>query len=70
MSDIRPFRIEVPASQLEDLKQRLAATRFPIARRRAIGARCAACVCRNSTRWANRYDGATGAAQSFPQYKT
>ena len=29
MSDVRPFRIEVPESQLADLKRRLKATRFP-----------------------------------------
>jgi epoxide hydrolase len=29
MSDIRPFRFEVPAADLDDLKRRLAATRWP-----------------------------------------
>src|SRR5690606_38407825 len=29
MSDIRPFRIEIPESQLDDLRTRLALTRFP-----------------------------------------
>ncbi len=29
MSDIRPFRFEVPATELDDLRRRLAATRWP-----------------------------------------
>ena len=29
MSEIRPFRLEVPQAELDDLQRRLAATRFP-----------------------------------------
>ncbi|HEV2801693.1 MAG TPA: alpha/beta fold hydrolase [Pyrinomonadaceae bacterium] len=71
---IRPFRVRVPQKELDDLRRRLAATRWPdreTVADRSQGAQLAAL--RELVRhWANAYDWRKAEAKlnAFPQFKT
>jgi hypothetical protein len=74
MSDVRPFRIEVPEDQLVDLKRRLRATRWPDAETpgdwsQGIPLAYVQEVC---AYWAERYDWRATEARlnRFPQFTT
>ena len=74
MSDIRPFRIEIPDAQLADLRQRLRATRWPEAQTppdwsQGVPLAYMREVC---TYWADTYDWRATEARlnAFAQFKT
>ena len=74
MSEITPFRIEIPDSELEDLKQRLALTRFPEKETPGDWTQGVplAYVQELAEYWQNRYDWRRAEAQlnGFPGFKT
>ena len=74
-SDIRPFRIDIPQADLDDLRDRLARTRWPqrVARRPAGTAASRSTICRGLAEyWARRLRlaRARGAAERDPQFIT
>src|SRR5262245_214266 len=74
MSAVRPFRIEVPQSQLDDLKERLTATRFPERETPSDWSQGVPLAYMEElcSYWAHRYDWRATEARlnRFAQYKT
>jgi pimeloyl-ACP methyl ester carboxylesterase len=73
-TDIRPFQVEVPQADLDDLRQRLAATRFPsqeLVADRSQGVQLAAMEALTSY-WATDYDWRTieSKLNALPQFTT
>src|SRR5260370_40251705 len=73
-SAVRPFRIEVPQGEIDELRRRINATRWPTRERvtdRSQGVQLAAI--QNLARyWTNEYDGrrCEGRLNALPQFKT
>src|SRR4026208_557263 len=74
MTEVRPFRIDIPEEELVELKRRLRATRWPDAEKPGgwppgIPLAYVKDVC---AYWAERYDWRATEARlnTFPQYKT